>query len=96
MQTFNTNSIYDRDTLNIFSDASTQYTSACYGAVAVNGDNIVDEYYRLNSDTTVPAAELRGMRCSLELALRNRYRFRNINIFIAIRCSIFKNWVIIK
>lgn len=67
--------------LNIFSDASFQHDDACYGAVAVYNDKIIDEYYRINTDTTVNEGELRGIRSSLELALKYRYQFKTINLF---------------
>lgn len=78
----------NKDTLNIFSDASmrtveksTNTLASCYGSVAVNADSIIDEVFRLQSISTVPAAEIRGIRCSLSLALKWRSEFRVINLF---------------
>ena len=82
------------DTLNIFSDASMRprgnnVYDTCYGAVAVNQDVIVEELFRINSSSTVPAAEIRGVRCSLRLALKYRYQFRIINIFSDSQVALF-------
>ena len=84
------------DILNIFSDASMRTISknnrilaSCYGSVAVNKDTIVDEWFRCQSESTVPAAEIRGIRCSLILALKWRHMFRTINIFSDSQISVF-------
>lgn len=84
------------ETLNIFSDASMRTISkkdhtlaSCYGSVAVNKDTIVDEWFRCQSESTVPAAEIRGIRCSLTLALKWRYMFRTINIFSDSQIAVF-------
>lgn len=78
--------IKNQDTLNIFSDASMRRRTknildACYGSVAVCCDTIIDELFRISSESTVPAAEIRGIRCSLSLALKYKYNYRIINIF---------------
>ena len=81
--------IYNKETLNLFSDASMRklnkhqrdILAGCYGSVAVCEDTIIEELYRENTFTSVPAAELRGIRCSLYLALKYRFNFRVINIF---------------
>ena len=81
------------DILNLFSDASMkhvgQYFSSCYGSVAVTGDTVIEDYIRLQSNTTVPAAELRGIRCSLILALKYKDYFRSINLFSDSQLSIY-------
>jgi len=81
------------DILNLFSDASMKhrgtYFSACYGSVAVSGDQAIEDYLRIQSDSTVPAAELRGIRCSLILALKYKDYFRSINIFSDSQLAIF-------
>jgi ribonuclease HI len=84
------------DTLNLFSDASMRNYSksnnllaGCYGSVAVAGDRIIDEDIRCTSITTVPAAELRGLRLSLGLALTYRSLFKVINIFSDSQLVIF-------
>lgn len=84
------------DTINIFSDASMRVRSkqnntldSCYGAVAVNKDNIIDELFRVSSDTTVPAAEIRGLRCALRLAMKYRYNYKVINIFSDSQIALF-------
>ena len=84
------------DTLNIFSDASMRTRSknnkildSCYGSVAVNIDTIIDELFRVASNSTVPAAEIRGLRCSLTLALKYRYNYKIINIFSDSQVALF-------
>ena len=84
------------DILNLFSDASMRTVSkkdhilaSCYGSVAVNKDTIIDEWFRCQSESTVPAAEIRGIRCSLILALKWRYMFRTINIFSDSQIAVF-------
>ena len=91
---FGFNIIYNNYTLNLFSDASMRDTSettlaGCYGSVAISGDNIIDELIRINSCTTVPAAEIRGIRCSLLLALKYRYNYKVINIFSDSQIAVF-------
>ena len=86
--------IYNENTLNLFSDASMRNVrkdilSSCYGSVAVSKDTIINELFRLNTNTTVPAAEIRGIRCSLSLALQYRNMFKNINIFSDSQISVF-------
>lgn len=86
--------IKNPDTLNIFSDASMRprtknILDTCYGSVAVCCDDIIDELFRLSSDTTVPAAEIRGIRCSLSLAFKYRYNYRIINIFSDSQLALF-------
>ena len=80
----------NKDTLNLFSDASCDnymfrakdgIINGCSGSVAVWCDRIIDEDYRVCCEETVPAAEIRGIRISLSLALKYRYQFRVINLF---------------
>ena len=86
--------IHNDHTLNIFSDASMRrhekgILDSCYGAVAVCKDNIIDEWFRIQSSCTVPAAEIRGVRCSLTLAHKWKYYFQHINIFCDSQLAIF-------
>lgn len=86
--------IKNPDTLNVFSDASMRARSknvldTCYGSVAVNKDTIIDEKFRLSSESTVPAAEIRGIRCSLSLALQYRDKYKVINIFSDSQVALF-------
>ena len=86
--------IHNDNTLNIFSDASMRtrekcILDSCYGSVAVCKDNMVDEWFRIQSNCTVPAAEIRGVRCSLTLAHKWKYHFKNINIFSDSQLAIF-------
>ena len=75
---------YNFDTLNIFTDASiigkTNYTGCC-SIVAVVKDEIIDRDYKLISNTTSNNAEIKGIRCALDIALKYRYQYKNINIF---------------
>lgn len=93
---FTLDMINNRDTLNLFSDASMRpfnrannELSTCYGSVAVSNDTIFDEMLRMQTVNTVPAAEIRGIRCSLSLALKWRYQFRVINIFSDSQLALF-------
>lgn len=86
--------IYNPDTLNIFSDASMRprakgVLDSCYGSIAVCMDTSIDEWFRMQSECTVPAAEMRGVRCSLTLAHMHKHRFKNINIFSDSQLAIF-------
>ncbi len=85
--------INNKNTLNIFSDASMRkrgdILDSCYGSVAVCQDDIVDELFRINSECTVPAGEIRGIRCSLSLAHKWKYMFKNINIFSDSQIALF-------
>ena len=86
--------IKNKNTLNIFSDASMRsrgknVLDTCYGAVSVNMDTIIDERFRISSESTVPAAEIRGIRCALSLALQYRYNFDVINIFSDSQVALF-------
>ena len=76
---------YNTKTLNIFSDASmikgTKKLIGCYGSVAVCMDNIIDTFYNIDSFTTTPACELRGIRSSIIHALKYGDQYENINIF---------------
>lgn len=80
-------------TLNIFTDASIRNRSygydGCYGAIAVYNNTIIDEMYRVNTNTTNNNAEIKGIRAGVILALKYQYRFRTINIFSDSQISIF-------
>lgn len=78
--------IYYYPNLNIFSDASTRKgpkntISACYGVVAVCGDQLIDSIYKVHNNSNSAMEELRGVRGALELALKHRFEFPVINIF---------------
>lgn len=93
-QNFTIEMIKNKNSLNLFSDASMRRVTyknhaTCYGSVAVFGDNIIDEMFRMNSECTVPAAEIRGIRCSLILALKHRHEFKIINIFSDSQIALF-------
>ena len=44
-------------------------------------DTTIDEWFRMQSGCTVPAAEIRGVRCSLTLAHMYKPYYKYINIF---------------
>lgn len=89
-------------TLNIFSDASIKNKhksfDGCYGAVAVVNNTIIDEIYRIATDTTNNNAEIKGVRAAVLLAIRHGSNFQNVNIFSDSQISIlgirerFPNW----
>lgn len=84
---------YNRETLNIFCDASiigkNQKYIGCYGAIAVIKDDIVDSIYRMVSETTNNNCEIKGIRAALTLANRYKYYFKYINIFSDSQISVF-------
>lgn len=85
--------IVNPSTLNIFTDASIvnrgKYYDGCYGAIAVFDDQIIDQYYRVASETTNNNSEIKGLRAGVFLALKHKYQFNIINIFSDSQISIF-------
>lgn len=83
----------NKDTLNIFSDASMSgkgaFKTGCYGVVAVNGDDIIDSIYRLVSNTTSNNSEIKGIRGALHLANKYKNKYAFINIFSDSQISIY-------
>ena len=95
--------------INIFSDASTTSKNrnqttvdACYGAVAYEGHNKVNEIFRVLRNTTSNHAELRGINLAVRVALEMRDShpyLNNFNIFSDSMISVFgisgycKKWV---
>lgn len=78
----NINEFHNKNTLNIFTDASIgKNNTGCYGAIAVVGDDIVDREYKMVSNTTNNNSEIKGIRAGLCLAMKYRFQFANINIF---------------
>ncbi len=76
------------NTINIFTDASlvrrgAEGWDACYGAEVVLNDEIIDERYRIISDTTVNNAEIKGIRAGVDLAIKYRsiYPDKKFNLF---------------
>ena len=65
--------IYKPDVLKIFCDASTRKKGdgfdVCYGAIAVVQDNIIDQVYRINSNSTNNNAEIKAIRAGVLLAI---------------------------
>ena len=76
---------YNKNTLNIFSDASIHgkkgNQTGCYAVVAVVKDDIIDSTYRLVSNTTSNNSEIKGVRGALNIALKYSNQFQFINIF---------------
>lgn len=83
--TLNISQFYNKNTLNIFSDASimgkTGNQTGCYGVIAVVEDNIIDSTYRLVSNTTNNNSEVKGLRAALDLAIKYKDKYKDINIF---------------
>lgn len=76
---------HNNNTINIFSDASIigkpgNFTG-CYGVVAVVGDDIIDQTYRIVSNTTNNNSEIKGIRAAFDIAMKYRFAYPNINIF---------------
>lgn len=84
---------YNKDTLNIFSDASIVGRSGnftgCYGVVAVCEDNIIDSCFKLASHTTSNNSEIKGLRAAISMANKWKYNFKYINIFSDSQISVF-------
>lgn len=83
---FKLSDIRNQNTINIFSDASIIKKKhgkflGCYGTIAVYGDNIIEEKYRIASNTTVNNSEIKGIRSSLVLATKFSKYVSRINIF---------------
>lgn len=87
--------IYNKDTLNIFSDASMingtkpKLGTGCYGAVAVCRDQIIDSFYRISSRSTNNSCEIKGLRAAILLANKWKDQFCYINIFSDSQISVF-------
>lgn len=85
--------IVNEHTLNIFTDASIKQRKyrydGCYGAIAVYNDEVIDEIYRVITDTTNNNAEIKGVRAGILLALKYQNMFKTINIFSDSQISIF-------
>ena len=78
-------SVFNKETLNIFSDASILKTNdntyGCFGAICVVEDEIIDYQYMVKEQTTVNECEILGILLSLNFANRYKGRFKFINIF---------------
>ena len=95
--------IYKPNVLNIFCDASIRkrgkLKDGCYGAIAVKQNTIIDEIYRICSDTTNNNAEIKAVRAAVLLASKYKNEFPIINIFSDSQISIlgirdrFNNWI---
>ena len=79
---------YNPYTLNIFTDTSTIKVGkrkkpiwvSGFGALAINGDNIIEAVTRINTDCPINKGEIRGIKLGICLALKYN-QFSNINIF---------------
>lgn len=85
--------VINEHTLNIFTDASIRNRSygydGCYGAIAVYNNTVIDEIYRINTNTTNNNSEIKGVRAGVILALKYQHQFKTINIFSDSQISIF-------
>lgn len=85
--------IVNEYTLNIFTDASIKNREygydGCYGAIAVYNGEIIDEIYRVITNTTNNNAEIKGVRAGVFLALKYQNTFSTINLFSDSQISIF-------
>lgn len=85
--------IYKQNILNIFCDASTRKrgneVDVCYGAVAVCEDTIIDEVYRINTNSTNNNAEIKAIRAGVLLAIRYKNQYEKINLFSDSQISLF-------
>ena len=76
---------YNDNTINIFSDASiigrTKKFTGCYGVIAVVEDNIIDQRYRIVSNTTNNDSEIKGIRAAFDIAMKYKDIYPYINIF---------------
>ena len=75
---------YNKNTLNIFSDASMLEQrgkqTGCYAAVAVVMDDQVDCTYRLVSNSTSNNSEIKGVRAAIDIAAKYKDTYQFINI----------------
>ena len=78
-------SIYNKETLNIFSDASiikvNNITYGCFGSICVVEDEIIDYQYMVRANTTVNECEISGISLSIAFANKYKDKFRFINMF---------------
>lgn len=84
----------NKNTLNIFCDASIENLDngkfrGCYGALAVYGDQPIDEIYKVCNNTSNNDAEIKAIRSAIILAAKYKTRFQNINILSDSQISIY-------
>lgn len=103
MITYNT--IFNTDTLNIFTDASikkitNEYTVGCPGAVAIrtldNGDTtFITEQIYLEHNATNNSSEIKAIALGIDLALKFRTGFKTINLFSDSKICIYglREWI---
>lgn len=93
---FTINNFINNYTINIFCDASIQPktkhnpTNGCYGAIAHYNGQVIDEEYRVCTDTTNNNSEIKAIRLAVCIALK--YKLSNIpliNIFSDSQISVF-------
>lgn len=104
---FDKETFVNKDTLNIFTDASLRKdanpdnNTTCAAAIAFVGDDIIDRQFRIFVGETSNYGEIKAVRLGVELALAHRYNFSSINLFSDSQISIFGvrdrvfNWRII-
>jgi ribonuclease HI len=64
-------------------------TTGCYGVIAVVCDNIIDQNFKLVSNTTSNNSEIKGLRAAVSMANKWKDCFRFINIFSDSQISVF-------
>jgi len=96
--------IFNKNTLNIFTDASISKigneTVGCSGCIATTTDNygksiIVDEFYFINRDTTNNDSELKAIHAGIYKAIQYRNNYKQINLFSDSLVSVkgLKEWI---
>lgn len=91
--------IFNSDTLNIFTDASTKNirgeTIGLPGFVAVVGDKIVNQKIIALRDSTNNQAEIYAIKMAVEFALQYRSNVKVINIFSDSMISVYslREWI---
>ena len=93
------NSIFNNNTLNIFTDASVykneNETIGAPGFVAVIGENIVEQKSIILRESTNNESELYAVNMAIQYALQNRDKIEIINIFSDSQFAIFglREWI---
>lgn len=100
MKIITRNSVFNDNTLNIFSDASIKVISddlsvGCSGAISYIGDYVIDEKIMLIKDTTNMNAEVKAIELGIDQAILYKDKVKNINLFSDSKVSIYglREWV---
>lgn len=93
------NNIFNKNTLNIFTDASTlnkpNEIVGAPGYVAVIGNNIINEDIKIMRESTNSESELYAILMAIQFALANRDKVSVINIFSDSQFAVFglREWI---